>query len=273
MPNRMNALVLLLRLRQAACDNRLLLSQAPAGQAAVIGLAAARRMASAMRDDLLRRLRQGDVCVECGDVLEEPLATACGHLFCGACLRPRVDEAATGPAERDMMYCCALCNAPVAAADVISASALATASGVSLEAPGGGAGASGTPNPEAPLGDAQEHDDAPLIVPVVSSCLPISESSDSEVATVEAPLPVDGLSTKLRALLRILDDIRMKGAPCDMTHIMMVLTCGRWAHVAHHVHMCVCVHQCEAQAAVQPAPAVCLAAGRATAVVLGRQAV
>ena len=339
MPSRMNALTLLLRLRQAACDNRLLVNRTPThppdNPASTIGAAAARRMQAAVRDDLLRRLQEGDVCAECCDVLEDPLVTTCGHLFCGACLRPRVVEGGAG--ERELAYRCPLCRAPVTAADVVSPSMLAAVAGVPTTGVLGGAGGtgfstgglSGGGQAGHSPGGGDEEDDGPLIIPLALPAARVrprtkpEEPCNDSVAPLPKPeepcndsaaplpkpepcndsaaplpkaenpcnnpaaplpqpqnpcnhpgarppvsadhsLPADGLSTKLRALLNILHDIRAKGMSMLCQHSSLSFPLS----LSFPCHSRVCVPQVGAQPTREAPPA----AGRATAAAPGRAA-
>lgn len=153
-----NMLWLLLRLRQAcnhpwlvrgttaqyegagACPPAAALSP-PAGKVSASQLSAAKKLAGQMREQLQQTLQQEpSVCVQCGDISEDAVVSACHHVFCRQCITMQVGSLGSGK-DNESNFNCPACSQPLSAGQIFTAPALKKAGvqgkGLQGAAPGG----------------------------------------------------------------------------------------------------------------------------------------
>ena len=109
--NYSNALVLLLRLRQACCHPHLVTNSSDFAQAVgdLANIAGDfMKNAKALNKDVVRRLRQSSEALECPvcmDANDNPVIFACGHAICNDCLTRLTDNALNNDGEGSKASC------------------------------------------------------------------------------------------------------------------------------------------------------------------------
>jgi SNF2 family DNA or RNA helicase len=129
--NYVNMLWMLLRLRQA-CNHPWLVRGTHhvyrrATPEAAAEAAAARRLPAEARAQLAETLRERlTVCVDCGDIPEDPVVSVCDHIYCRQCVSGRVSMAGQGAAEAELAFHCEspACGRVLGRHDTFSAEAL-----------------------------------------------------------------------------------------------------------------------------------------------------
>ena len=132
--NYVNVLWMLLRLRQA-CNHPWLVRGTHhvyrrATPEAAAEAASAAKLPPAKRAALAEALReQLTVCVDCGDIPEDPTISVCGHIYCRQCVTGKISAAGQGAAEAELAFHCEepLCGHVLGRHDTFSAQALGTA--------------------------------------------------------------------------------------------------------------------------------------------------
>ncbi|GLI60468.1 hypothetical protein VaNZ11_002626 [Volvox africanus] len=138
-----NMLHSLLKLRQA-CNHPWLVRGAKTnwhrtGTPSVAEVEAARKLSTDARSALVAALSRGDAqCPCCGDIAEDPVASSCGHVFCGQCLAGQKEGASV---EGELL--CPACSRPLRGSDLHSAAALTAADPAAALARAGSSGAGG----------------------------------------------------------------------------------------------------------------------------------
>ncbi|GIM06399.1 hypothetical protein Vretimale_10704 [Volvox reticuliferus] len=139
-----NMLHSLLKLRQA-CNHPWLVRGAKTntwhrtGTPSAAEVEAARKLSPEARSALVTALSRGDAqCPCCGDIAEDPVASSCGHVFCGQCLAGQKEGASV---EGELL--CPACSRPLKGSDLHSAAALAAVDPAAALARAGSSAAGG----------------------------------------------------------------------------------------------------------------------------------